>query len=213
MPLNSNAVNDILPFATEGSEASGDLMSLNEYATHMSKRKGHQLGTALRTVFNRNARQTSHMAAGIAQFIANRTVAGVVDDGDLDKVESGMESAIVSVIAKAVQDSKNVSKVKTTGNSSSTGFTLADDTDLANIFMNVNNISLATSGTGNFVQSVAVATAGNKITVTQNLGTVAYCTYCAASTYCTYCSYCNYCGYCSYCTYCNCHCACNCGDG
>lgn len=206
MPLNNGAVNEIQSFAIDGSTSSGDLITLSEYKTHNSRKHGYQPGAVLRAIVNRHARQTSHMAAGIAQFIANRTVAGVVDDGNLDKVETGLESSIISVMTNTLANSNVITKIKTSGTASSTGFTLVDDTDIAAIFTKISDFKVATTGTGNFVKSLALSTANNKITITQTLGTVAYCTYCAASTYCSYCSYCNYCGYCSYCSYCNCYC-------
>lgn len=100
MPLNENAINEILPFATDGSVIEGDLMSLDEYIASNLRRKGHQTGVALRSVFNRHARQTGHMSAGLAQFIANQYPDGVVDDGDIDKVEAG----IIASIKKLTRD-------------------------------------------------------------------------------------------------------------
>lgn len=97
MPLNENAINEILPFATDGSVIEGDLMSLDEYIASNLRRKGHQTGVALRSVFNRQARQTSHITAGVAQFIANQYPDGVVDDGDIDKVEAGLTAAIKKI--------------------------------------------------------------------------------------------------------------------
>lgn len=86
--------NEILQFAAEGSEAAGDLLSQAEYAAHPYRSTGHQVGIARRAVENRVLRQVSHMAAGLAQFIANRYTPGVVDDADLDKVEEGLAEAI-----------------------------------------------------------------------------------------------------------------------
>lgn len=87
MPLNENAVNEILPFAPEGVEAMGDLFTHEEYLNSLLRLRGHQPGIAERGVQNRANRQAAHMAAGAAQFLANRYAAGVRDDGDLDKVE------------------------------------------------------------------------------------------------------------------------------
>ncbi|WP_051258179.1 hypothetical protein [Desulfovibrio cuneatus] len=95
MPLNNNAVNEILPFAPEGLEGAGDLLPLDEYKTHPLRKRGHIPGIALREVQNRANRQAAHMAAGVAQFIANRYTPGVKDDGDLDKVEEGLMQAVL----------------------------------------------------------------------------------------------------------------------
>lgn len=102
MPLKNGAVNEILPFAAEGLEEAGDLLSLDEYKNHLSRRRGHLAGLALRELQNREARQAAHMAAGLAQFIANRFEGGVRDDADLDKIEDGLLAAVTEVISGAV---------------------------------------------------------------------------------------------------------------
>ena len=96
MPLKSDARNDILPFAPEGLEDAGDLLPLGADEGHNMRKRGHQAGLALRELQNRASRQSAHMAAGVAQFIANRHEPGVIDDADLDKVEEGLNSAILN---------------------------------------------------------------------------------------------------------------------
>ena len=95
MPLNDGAINDILQFAPQGIEADdGDLLTLASYQDSKLRLRGHQPGLAQRAVENRANRQATFMAAGLAQFVANRYAPGVVDDGDLDKVEAGLSEAI-----------------------------------------------------------------------------------------------------------------------
>lgn len=94
MPLNDGAINEILPFAPDGLESSGDLIALGEYATDDMRKRGHQPGLARRSLQNRAQRQAAHVVAGVAQFVANRHVAGVRDDGDLDAVEEGLKGAV-----------------------------------------------------------------------------------------------------------------------
>lgn len=101
MPLNEGAINEIFPFAEEGQEAAGDILSLEEYAVHLLRKRGHMPGLALREVQNRAGRQAAHMAAGLAQFIANRYAPGVVDDADLDKVEAGLLAAVETLVPGA----------------------------------------------------------------------------------------------------------------
>lgn len=110
MPLNENATNEILPFAFEGVESSsdhGDLLTLASYKTRVERRRGHQIGIAKRAVANRQMRQSAHMAAGIAQFIANRYLPGVVDDADLDKVEEGMKQAMINLIEEYINNAED----------------------------------------------------------------------------------------------------------
>ncbi len=104
MPLNDDAINQILPFAPEGNEAAGDLLALEQYREHPMRLRGHQPGLALRELQNRTSRQSAHMAAGLAQFIANRFPPGVKDDGDLDKVEEGLFVAIFDMILDAIPE-------------------------------------------------------------------------------------------------------------
>lgn len=94
MPLKDGALNEILPFAPEGLEAAGDIMPLAEYKTLTTRLRGFVAGIARRSIFNRAHRQAAHMAAGVAQYIANRYTPGVVDDADLDKVEEGLRQAV-----------------------------------------------------------------------------------------------------------------------
>lgn len=104
MPLNEGAVNDILLFAPDGTEGAGDLMTLAEYAAHADRLRGHQAGLAKRALENRVLRQTSLMAAGLAQYIANRHAGGVVDNADIDSVETGLTAAISAMIAAAIAE-------------------------------------------------------------------------------------------------------------
>lgn len=85
--------NDILPFCSEGRDGE-DLLALAAYQTDAQRLIGHQRGIARRELENRVLRQTSHIAAGLAQFIANRYRGGVKDDGNLDAIEQGMAAAL-----------------------------------------------------------------------------------------------------------------------
>ncbi|MDR2572783.1 MAG: hypothetical protein LBC94_00310 [Desulfovibrio sp.] len=102
MPLNDGAINQILSFAHEGSESAGDIFSLAEYQVSDLRRRGHQPGIAERGVANRTWRQAAHVCAGLAQFVANRYAPGVLDDGDLDKVEQGLLEVITALIEEAI---------------------------------------------------------------------------------------------------------------
>lgn len=85
--------NDILPFCSEGRDGE-DLLALAAYQTDAQRLIGHQRGIARRELENRVLRQTSHVAAGLAQFIANRYKGGARDDADLDAIEQGMAAAL-----------------------------------------------------------------------------------------------------------------------
>jgi hypothetical protein len=96
--------NEILQFGTGGTVEDGDVLDLATYAALGDRVNGHQPGIANRALANMIARQTAHMAAGLAQFIANRYLGGVLDDGDLDKVEAGLLAAIVAIIEDETPD-------------------------------------------------------------------------------------------------------------
>lgn len=99
MPLNDGAINEILLFASEATEASGDLMTLDDYGSSPDRLRGHQAGLAKRALENRVLRQTTLMAVGLAQFIANRDGAGVRDNADADAIEEGLAATIDAMIA------------------------------------------------------------------------------------------------------------------
>ncbi len=70
--------------------------------------------------------------------------------------------------------------IRSGGSTTTTGFQIADGTDLATLFGGVDNVTVTTSGTG-FVNNITTTKSGKNITLTQNKGAVAFCTYC---TYC-----------------------------
>lgn len=96
--------NEIYAFGTGGTVLDGDVMELATYDADPQRLNGHQLGIARRELMNMVLRQTSHMAAGLAQFIAGRYLPGVVDDGDLDKIVTGLTAAIVDIIENTPHD-------------------------------------------------------------------------------------------------------------
>ena len=91
--------NEILPFAPQATVALSEILSLTDYTADSQRLRGNQPGIARLELVNTVLKQTSHMAAGLAQFIANRYDGGVKDDGNLDAVESGLQAAIMSLVS------------------------------------------------------------------------------------------------------------------
>lgn len=91
-----DVVNEILPFCAQG-QVGRDLLSQADYAQDMQRNIGHQPGIARSMLANKHARQTAHMAAGLAQFIARRYAPGIKDDGNLDALEAALCAAILRV--------------------------------------------------------------------------------------------------------------------
>lgn len=83
--MSTRYTNDILPFCSEGRDGE-DMLALAAYQTDAQRLIGHQRGIARRELENRVLRQTSHIAAGLAQFIANRYKGGARDDGNLERL-------------------------------------------------------------------------------------------------------------------------------
>ena len=91
--------NEILPFAPQATVALSEILSLAEYTADSQRLRGNQPGIARLELVNTVLKQTSHLTAGLAQFIANRYDGGVKDDGNLDAVESGLQAAIMSLVS------------------------------------------------------------------------------------------------------------------
>ena len=94
--------NEILPFAPQATVALSEILSLTDCTADSQRLRGNQPGIARLELVNTVLKQTSHMAAGLAQFIAKRYDGGVKDDGDLDAVESGLQNAISALVLSKV---------------------------------------------------------------------------------------------------------------
>ena len=82
--MPTSVINEILSFCPQGTIASGDIMALEDYKNDVQRLRGHQPGIARRELENMALRQSSFVAAGLAQFVAKRYAPGVRDDADLD---------------------------------------------------------------------------------------------------------------------------------
>lgn len=90
--------NEILPFASDAQESLGEVLSLTSYQNDTQRLRGNQPGIARLELVNTVLRQNSHMAAGLAQFVAHRHDAGVKDDGDLNALETAIQAAMLSLV-------------------------------------------------------------------------------------------------------------------
>lgn len=71
------ATNEILPFATD--DTGTNLLTQAEYSTDAQRDIGHQPGIARSKLTNKTMRQTSLLAAGLAEFIADYQANNVTD--------------------------------------------------------------------------------------------------------------------------------------
>lgn len=90
MPLQ----NDFLPFAAADG---ANVMAQADYAAAATTATGVQTGTASSAAANKTWRQASLMAAMIAQFIVDKAVQPVVDDGTTATIETNFIAAILAV--------------------------------------------------------------------------------------------------------------------
>ena len=97
--MPTSVINEILSFCPQGTIASGDIMALEDYKNDVQRLRGHQPGIARRELENMALRQSSFVAAGLAQFVAKRYAPGVRDDADLDALETAIAAAITALIA------------------------------------------------------------------------------------------------------------------
>lgn len=97
MPLNNDAINEILPYA-QNPVTGDEVESLEQYKTDDARIHGAKSGLNKIKTQNKLNKQVSHMAAGTAQFLANRHAVGIKDDGDLDKIEDAWSDTIVKMI-------------------------------------------------------------------------------------------------------------------
>lgn len=85
------AENQILPFAVQ--DTGTNLLTQAEYAADAQRLAGHQPGVARSKLENKALRQVSTMAAGLAQFIANRQADDVTDAKTPAEIAAMLESA------------------------------------------------------------------------------------------------------------------------
>lgn len=99
--------NEIQVFARDGSEAQGDVMTPEDYASDPQTAIGHQAGIARRELENTALRQLSRFCNGVAAYIAQHYEPGVVDDGDAAKIMAGMAAAVQAALGEHEQDTDN----------------------------------------------------------------------------------------------------------
>ena len=96
-------VNDFLPFAT-GEDA--NVMSQADYAALPAVENGFQSGVASSQQLNKVWRQSSTVAAAIAQFICDNQPDDVLDDGNVPAFTSKLQAALIGLFGGALEDVK-----------------------------------------------------------------------------------------------------------
>lgn len=141
-------------------------------------------------------------------ILSRTTVHSSSNAGSLVNFSAGQKQVfcvIPSIAMAGVLRNGSGALFKSGGDSTTTGFQVANGTDLASLFnfgfktAEANrNAGSSGSGGGTYkTYTVEQGTGSDKVRLAES--TVSY-----AIGYCSYCGYCTYCSYCSYCTYCAC---------
>jgi len=91
--------NDFLPF---GSAVGANVSTQAEYVALAARSNGFSAGTAVSKQLNKAWRQSSVMAATLAQFIADQSGNDVLDDGNLALIQTNLGLAIKAAIATGI---------------------------------------------------------------------------------------------------------------
>ena len=103
------ATNEILPFA--GTDTGTNLLTQAEYTSDSQRVIGNQPGIARSKLVNKAMRQTTLVAASLAQYIANRQAANVVDTKTVSELEAMLVSAIAAQINAALPETVPASTI------------------------------------------------------------------------------------------------------
>ena len=90
------ATNEILPFAS--SDTGTNLLTQAEYSTDSQRTIGNQPGIARSKLVNKTLRQASIIAAGVAEYMANRQGDNVTDSKTASQLEAMLANAIAAQI-------------------------------------------------------------------------------------------------------------------
>lgn len=122
------ATNEILPFAS--TDTGTNLLTQSEYSADSQRTIGNQPGIARSKLVNKAFRQSTAIAAGVAQYMANKQGTNVIDSLTTAQLATIMENAVGAQITAATGSlgtmaNQNSNSVAITGGS------IAGITDLA----------------------------------------------------------------------------------
>jgi len=103
------ASNEILTFA--GTDTGTNLLTQAEYTSDSQRAIGNQPGIARSKLVNKAMRQTTLVAASLAQYIANRQGSNVVDTKTVSELEAMLVAAISAQINAALPEGLPASTV------------------------------------------------------------------------------------------------------
>lgn len=155
------ATNEILPFAS--TDTGTNLLTQPEYVSDAQRTTGNQPGIARSKLVNKSLRQTSIIAAGLAQFLANKQATNVTDSLTAEQIAAMLVEAIKTDYLR--RDGTNVMTGMLRGvpgaaapnNPASRGFVFDGDIDTG-VFNPVDGqLQIATNGIQQMLFSVGAA--------------------------------------------------------
>lgn len=97
------ATNEILTFA--GTDTGTNLLTQAEYTSDSQRAIGNQPGIARSKLVNKAMRQSTLLAAALAQYMANRQATNVVDTKSVSELEAMLAAAILAQINASLPSS------------------------------------------------------------------------------------------------------------
>lgn len=99
MDPDMTAKNEFLPFALNGSTATGDILSPDDYASDADRPKGNQsMDKARRDLVNTAARQASSIASALAGLVCEVANVDMLDNGDIATMTHNIATMIDKLI-------------------------------------------------------------------------------------------------------------------
>lgn len=95
-------INEILPFALEGTVEDGDILTLEDYYKEKDRKEGFESGLADRSIQNTFNRQMSVFVTGTAEFLAGVYAPGIVDDGNIYSIENAWTSVFDTLVSEKI---------------------------------------------------------------------------------------------------------------
>lgn len=144
------ATNEILPFAS--TDTGTNLLTQAEYSADAQRTTGNQPGIARSKLVNKSLRQTSLLAAGLAQFLANKQSTNVTDNLTANQIADMLVEAIKTDYLR--RDGLNAMTAKLRGkmgaptpnNTNNVGLVFDSDEDSGLFSSGDGNLQLAING-------------------------------------------------------------------
>jgi hypothetical protein len=160
------ATNEILPFATTNTGT--NLLTQAEYAADAQRPIGHQPGIARSKLANKAMRQASLLAAGLAQFLADKQTTNVTDSLTKEQIAEMLVNAIAAnFLARNGGNTmtgmlRGKSGSASPNNTNNNGFVFDNDNDTGLFNPADNQLEIAVNGVRHMFMQGSTATSSTK---------------------------------------------------